>query len=126
MSEQFLNTSEVGPSLEQVGGERVPEQVRMDARRLETRLLREAAENQERPRAGQPAALRVQEELRPVAPVEERPSAGEVAAQRLGGRPADRDDPLLAALAGDSHETLIEVDAGLLEADGLGDADAGS
>ena len=45
------------------------------------------------------AALRVQEELRPVAAVEVRAAAREVAAERLDGVAADRDDALLVALA---------------------------
>src|SRR5256885_15678697 len=100
MSEQFLNTSKVGASFEQVSGERVSQRVWMDARRLEPGLLRQAADDQERSRPRQRAAFRIQEELRPVAAVEERPPAGEVAAERLDRRPADRDDSLLAALAG--------------------------
>ena len=48
MAEHFLNRSEVGASLEEVGGERVAEQVRMDAARLEARGLGEAAQDQER------------------------------------------------------------------------------
>src|SRR5262249_39867401 len=126
MSEQFLNASQICSSLEQVRSKRVPQQVRVDTSRLEPRLLGQAAEDQEGPGPRQRATLRIQEELGTVAPVEERPPAGEVAAERLDGRPADRDDPLLAALAGDAHEALVEVDAGLVEPDGLGDADAGS
>src|SRR5919109_5194218 len=101
MPEQFLNTSQICASLEQVGRERVPEQMRVDARRLEPRFGGEPAQDQERSRPCQRSALRVQEELRPVAAVEERPAAGEVTAQRLGGGASDRDDPLLTALAAD-------------------------
>ena len=67
-------------------------------------VVGEPAQDQERARARQRAALRVQEELGPVAPVEVRPAAGEVAAQRLDRLPPDRDDPLLAALADHAHE----------------------
>src|SRR5262249_24777049 len=107
MSEQFLNTSQICSSLEQVRSKRVPEQVRGKGgpqqvggatSRPEPRLLGQAAEDQECPGPRQRATLRIQEELGTVAPVEERPPAGEVAAERLDGRPADRDDPLLAAL----------------------------
>ena len=86
----------------------------------------EPAQDQERAGAGQRAALRVQEELGPVAPVEVRPAAREVAAERLDRLAADRDDPLLAALADDAHEPVVEVDAALLEPDRLGDAQAGA
>src|SRR5262249_23777097 len=126
MSQQFLNNSQICSSLKQVRSKRVPQQVGVDTSRLEPRLLGQAAEDQEDPGAGEAAALRVEEELGTVAPVEERPPAGQVAAQRLHGRPADRDDPLLAALAGDTDEALVEVDAGLVEPDRVRDADAGS
>ncbi len=99
MSEHLLDAAQVGAALEQVRRERVAEQVRMDAPRLEARLLGEAPQDQERAGAGQRAALGVQEELRPVPPVEVRPPAGEVAAERLDRRAADRHDALLAALA---------------------------
>ena len=78
--------SEVGASLEQVSGERMAQQVRVDASRLEPGLLGEAAQDQEGAGPRQRAALGVQEQLRPVAPVEVRAAAREVAAERLGGR----------------------------------------
>ena len=84
----------------------------------------EPAQDQERARAGERAALRVQEELRPVPPVEVRAAAGEVAPERLDRLAADRDDALLAALADDAHEPVVEVDAALLEPDRLRDAQA--
>src|ERR671932_182686 len=65
-------------------------------------------------------------ELGRVPPVEERPPAGEVAAQRLGGLPADRDDPLLVALAEAAHEPVLQVDAAALQRDRLRDAQAGA
>jgi hypothetical protein len=124
MSEQFLNRPEIGASLEQVGRERVPEQVRVHTPRLESGALGEPAQDQEGAGPGEGAALRVEEELGTVAPVEERPPAGEVPAERIGCRPADWDDALLPALARHAHEALVEVDAAFLERDRLGDADA--
>ena len=117
MAEHLLDAAQVGAALEQVRGERVPQEVRMDALRLEAGLLGEPAQDQERAGAGERPALRVEEELGPVAAVEVRPAAGEVAAQRLGRLPADRDDALLAALADRAHEAVVEVDAALLEPD---------
>src|SRR3954447_18630887 len=59
-----------------------------------------------------------------MATVEVRPSARRVAAKRLSRLTADRNDPLLAALADDAHEAVVQVDRGTLEADGLRHAQA--
>ena len=72
------------------------------------------------------AAAGVEEELRAVPAVEVRAAHGEVAAQRLGGRAAERHDPLLAALAERAHEPALDVHRGPVEADRLGDAQAGA
>ncbi len=72
------------------------------------------------------AALRVQEQLRPVPPVEVGPAAGQIPAHRVGGVAADRHDALLAALAGHPHEPVVEVDAALFEPDRLRDAQPGA
>ena len=124
MAEHLLDAAEIGAALEQVRRERVAQQMRVDARRLEAGLLGQAAQDQERARAGQRAALGVQEELRAVAAVQERAAAAQVAAQRVGRAPAERDDALLAALADRADEALVEVDAAPLEADRLADAQA--
>ena len=71
----------------------------MDAPRLEPGLLRELAQDEERARARERAALRVQEELRPVPAVEKGPAPGEIAAEGVDGAPSERHDALLAALA---------------------------
>src|SRR5690242_19447240 len=102
------------------------EQVRVHALRLEAGLCGEAAEDQERAGACEAAALGVEEQLRTVARVEERPPAGEVAAERSDGLAADRDDPLLRALADAADEAAVEVDAGLVEPDRLAHAQAGA
>src|SRR5436190_9860539 len=102
-----------------MGGEGVTEQVRVDALRIEAGLLRQPAQDEERTGAGQPAALGVQEQLRPVPAVEVRASACEVAAERLGRRAADGDEALLRALAGRADDPLLEVDVGLAEPDRL-------
>ena len=121
MPEHLLDRTQVRSSLEQVSRKRVAEDVRMDARRVEPGLLGELAQDQERAGAGERAALRVQEQLGAVAAVEVRAPAREVAAERLGGVTADRHDPLLAALAGDPDETVVEIDPGALEPDRLRD-----
>src|SRR5579864_3006501 len=122
MSEHFLNRSEVGASLQEVSCEGVAEEVGVDALRLEPGRGRQPAEDEERARTGERAALRVQEELGPVAPVEVRPPAGEVAAEGLDRLAADRDDALLRALAEAADEPAVEVDRRLVEAERLAHA----
>ena len=73
--EHLLHGSEVGAALEQVRRERVAEQVRMDTPGLEAGTRRETSQNEERARPGERAALRVQEELRPVPQVKVRAAA---------------------------------------------------
>ena len=52
------------------------------------------------------------------------PAEREIAADGFGRRTPERDEALLAALAEDADDPLVEVDAALLEPDGLGDAQA--
>ena len=80
MSEHLLNTSEVGAPFEQVSGERVPQQMRMDPLRFEAGLRRQPPQNQERPRPRQPSTLGIEEELWPVPAIEVRSPSREVAA----------------------------------------------
>src|SRR5690242_15125565 len=94
----------------------------MDTLRLEPGLRREPTQDQERAGAREAAALRVEEQLRPVAGVEVRTSAREIAPERDDRLPADRHDALFRALADAAHEPRFEIDAALLEADGLADA----
>ena len=112
MAEHLLDAAQVGAAFEQVRGERVPQQVRVDALGLEAGPPGQAAQDQEGAGAGERAALGVEEELRPVALVEVGAPVREVAPQRLDRVPADRDDALLVALAGAADEPLLEVDAG--------------
>src|SRR3954470_13969232 len=60
--EHLLDTAKIGAAFEQVGRERVPQQMRMDAFRLEARALGEAFEDQECACPGERASLRIQEE----------------------------------------------------------------
>src|SRR3954447_4152406 len=122
VAEHLLHGAEIRAALQQVCRERVPEQVRVDSLRVEAGLLGELAQDQEGAGPRQRPAARVQEQLRPVPRVEERTAAREVAPQRVGCRAPERDDALLAALADTADEPLLEVDAALLEADGLADA----
>ena len=70
--------------------------------------------------------MSIEEELRTVAAVEVGPAAGEVPADGLGSLPADRDDPLLVALAHAAHEAIVERDPSLFEGDGFRNAEAGA
>ena len=98
VAEHLLDAAQVGAALEQMRRERVAEQVRMHALRLEPGLLGEAAQDQEGAGAGERPAARVQEELGPVAAVEVGPAHRDVAAQRVDRGPAERHEALLRAL----------------------------
>ena len=126
VAEHLLHAPEVGAALEQVGGEGVAEEVRVDTLGVEPGLRREASDDQERTCAGERSALGVEEELRAVPAVEVRPPAGQVPPQRLDRLGPERDDALLVALADAAHEALLEVDAAALEPDGLADPEAGA
>ena len=78
MAEHFLNASEVGSSLEEVGREGVPEQVWMNPFGLQPRFCCQAPQDQERAGPGQRAALGVEKELAAVLPVQMRSPAGQV------------------------------------------------
>src|SRR3954470_14471130 len=113
--EQLLHDTDVGAAVEEVGGEGVPQRVRRDLRRQAGPLGRRP---QDRPRA--------LPRQRPAADVEEQGPAPDPAAGGSGGRPGrqlrpradqvvldrlervrpDRDDPLLAALAGEADGGL--------------------
>jgi hypothetical protein len=73
--EHLLDAAQVRAPLEQVGRERVAQEMRMHALGVEACLRREAPQDQECARAREAAALRVQEQLRSAAAVEVRPSA---------------------------------------------------
>src|SRR5215210_1027999 len=108
MPEHLLDAAEVGSTLEQVRGEAVPEQVRVNAARLETGLLGQPADDQERACTGERPAARIEEELGPAPGVEVRPAVREVAPERVRGLPSDRDDPLLVPLADAADEPLLQ------------------
>src|SRR6266536_4345532 len=126
VSEHLLHAAEVGSAFQQVGGERVPEQVGMDPLGLEPGRGREPSEDEERAGARQRPTLGVQEQLGPVAAVQIWPPAREVALKRVYCLPPDRDDSLLVSLSDAADEPLREVDAGLVEPDGLADAQTGA
>ena len=126
MAEQLLHAPEVGAPLEQMRGERVPQEVGMDALRLQTRLPGQPSQDQEGARPCQRPSLRIQEQLGPVAAFEVRASVSEIAAQRVRAGAADGNDALTVALAERSHEAPLEVDPSALEPDSLADTQAGA
>ena len=126
VAEHLLHRAEIGAALEQVRRERVAEEVRVDALRLEPGLLGERRRMRNAPARVSGATASVQEELGPVAAVELGPSEREVAARGFRGGASERDEPLLAALAEHADDPVVEVDCALLEPDGLGDAEPGS
>ena len=122
--EHLLDRAEVGAAFEEVRGEGVAQQVRVDALGLEPGHGGEPAQDEERPRARERAAPRVEEELGPVALVEIRASVREVPAERVDGLASDRDDAFLRALAESPDEPVLEVDRGAVEPDRLAHAQA--
>jgi hypothetical protein len=110
VAEHLLDASEVCPALEQVGGEGMAKQMRVHTLGVESCLLGQAAQDQERAGARQWAAANVEKELRPVAAVEVRTAECQVTAERLYGRPAERDDALLRPLAERADEASVQID----------------
>ena len=114
MSEQLLDDAQVGAALEQMGRERVAQRVRADPVREARRarrgldrapclLPRQAAATLAR---GTPvrrvAGCDVAERQEP------RPRAVEPSPEPVEGHVADRDEPLLVALADDAHEPAVD------------------
>src|SRR6476659_9648026 len=95
--------------------------MRMNTSGVEPGRGGELAEDQEGAGTREPAALRVEEELRAVPHVQERASAAQVTPECLRGLPADRHDPLLRPLADAADDACVEVDARLLETNGFAD-----
>ena len=93
----------------------------MDALGLEPGLLGKSAQDEERARARERAAARVQEEIGPVAAVEMRPAQGEVAARGLGRRASQGHEAFLPALPEHADDAALDVDRALLEPDRLRD-----
>src|SRR3954452_8285523 len=120
--QHLLDRAEVGAALEQVRGEGMPQEMRVDALRIEARLLGEPPEDQERAGPGQCAAFRVQEQLGAMSPIEVRAPSSEVAAEGLDRVPPDWHLTLLGALPDPPHEPVVELDAVFVEPDRLGDA----
>ncbi len=119
--EHLLHAPEVGAALEQVRGERVAEEVGMDARRLESCLSGQASENEKRACPRERAAAGVEEELGAVPAVKVGASQGEVSADRLRGRPAERDEALLPAFSEHADDSLLDVDGAPVQPDRLRD-----
>ena len=75
MAKHLLHRAEIGAALEEVRREGVTEEVRVDPTGLEPCALGQLAKDQECAGAGERAAARVEEQLRPVAPVEIGPAS---------------------------------------------------
>src|SRR5438128_998879 len=73
VTQECLDRAQVGAALQEVRREGMPEQVRVDALWLEPGARGQPAQDQERARARERAALGVEEELGAVAAVEVRP-----------------------------------------------------
>ena len=106
MAEELLDRAEVGAALEEIGRERVAKPVRVRKQPTESRgLERAAARGEKQPIFGTASKMR--------APILE------VAPQAVCSLLAERDCPLLPALAADENELLLEVDVGEPEVDRL-------
>src|SRR4029077_3399693 len=79
--EHLLDAPEIGSALEEVGGKRMPQQVRVDASGLEPGAIGQAPQDEERPRARQRPAARVEEQVGAVATVEVRAPERHVATE---------------------------------------------
>ena len=113
MAEQLLDRAQVGAALEQVRRERVAEAVR---------VRHQAAQR----RGVEPAAAGREEERVVGAAGELGARLAEVAGDPVGGLLAERDDPVLRALAvADVDVLLLEVDVAEIEPDRLRAAQAG-
>ena len=126
MPEHLLNAAKIRSPLEQVRRERMAEDVRVHALRVEACPGGEPSEDEERAGPRQASSLDVEEELRPVAAVEVRPPAAQVAAQRLDPLAPERHDSFLVALADAADEAALKVDGAAFEPDGLADPQPGA
>jgi len=126
VAQHLLHRAQVGAPFEQVGGEGMAQQMGVDARRIEARLGGQAAQDEKRAGPCERAALRVEEELRPVPPVQERPAAGKVSAHGLDALAPERHDALLVSLAEAANNPVVEVDPAAVEAHGLAHPEPGS
>src|SRR6266576_3766168 len=107
-------------------GERMTQEVRVHASRLEPGCVGEAPQDEECACAGERAPFGVQEEFRPVTLVEVWTPARFVAAQRIDRLPPDRNDALLRSFADRSDEPSFEIDRCTVEPDGLAHAKSSS
>lgn len=104
--EEKLHHAQVGPSVDQVGGKRVTENVGTDPR-LEPHASGVAAKNRPDPLTGQGPSAGVHEKPRGFARAEkERTGGREVALEPAPGLLAHRNDAFLAALAANPENTL--------------------
>ena len=102
MAEELLDRAQVGPPLEQVGRERVPQPVRV------------ADEPADGARVEPPSAGREEEGVLR-APRERGPGVAQVDGAVVRRLLAERDDPVLPALPPDVDRLAIEVDVGEVE-----------
>jgi hypothetical protein len=83
VAEHLLDAPEIGAPFQQVRGEGMAEEVGVHAGRLQTGLACQPAQDEKDARAGERAALRVEEELGAVPAIQMRPAAGEVRRRAL-------------------------------------------
>ena len=126
MAQQLLHDAHVGSAVEQMGGKRMPQHVGRH-RGGDAGALGGILKHLPRTLPRQPPAPRVEED-RGGAPAPSRQvgaTAHQIGVQRRHGGPPDRDQALLATLAGQQHRPCRGVHIVEVEADRLGDAGAG-
>src|SRR5579871_6095276 len=122
VAEQLLHAAQVLARLQQVGGERMAEQVRVGLH-VEPVAARPAGDAQLDGARAEPPALASNEQRR-VAGVDEAGAGVEPGADRGHRLLSDRHDPRLRSLPQYAHCPVIEVEVGKIKADELGEPQA--
>ena len=124
MPQERLDDPEVGAAAEEMRGERVPERVRGHPLRDAGRARPALHQLPDRLPAERLAAGPDEDPLARAGADEPRPLGREVDRERLLRAPPERHDALLAALAHDRHEALVDPELRARERGGLADAQA--
>lgn len=125
MSEQLLNAADIGPSVEQVGSETMPEGM-WTRPRIESALFDVLFEHSRHTSSRQPAAEFVSEGRRFLGAVGSRPSDLKVIGQGLVGERAELTDPLFSSLTTDSNGAIGKIDIAIVHSYQFADPESGT
>src|SRR5687768_14067908 len=124
VTEHLLNGAQVGAPFEQMGGEGVPERMWRDVL-LDPGLVHVLAQDLPGAHATQRLAAGVQQQHPlPLPLLQPRPQLAHVDGRGADRGPADGHEALLASLAEDAEESLVEKQISHAERDPLGDAES--